>query len=130
LDQQKCIVFKPTNFQLKALAMSYGKDASYLKEVQEALQNDPFVENIRKRLRANEVNNEFKFMDGLLYFKGLLYIPPRPTQLKIIQMRHDLPVAGHILTLTPKDLGVFLVKTASNQPLLKRRRSVQNWIIF
>jgi hypothetical protein len=33
-------------------------------------------------------------------------------------------------TLTPKDPGVFLVKTTSNQPLLKRRRSVQNWIIF
>jgi hypothetical protein len=32
--------------------------------------------------------------------------------------------------LTPKNPGVFLVKTASNQPLLKRRRSVQNWIIF
>jgi hypothetical protein len=32
--------------------------------------------------------------------------------------------------LTPKDPGVLLVKTASNQPLLKRRRSVKNWIIF
>jgi hypothetical protein len=32
--------------------------------------------------------------------------------------------------LTPKDPGVFLVKTTSNQPLLKRRRSVRNWIIF
>jgi hypothetical protein len=32
--------------------------------------------------------------------------------------------------LTPKDPGVFLVKTTSNQPLMKRRRSVQNWIIF
>jgi hypothetical protein len=28
------------------------------------------------------------------------------------------------LHLTPKDPGVFLVKTTSNQPLLKRRRSV------
>jgi hypothetical protein len=35
--------------------MSSGEDASYLKKVQEALQDDPFVENIRKRLRANEV---------------------------------------------------------------------------
>jgi hypothetical protein len=35
-----------------------------------------------------------------------------------------------IKLLTPKDPGVFLVKTASNQPLLKRRRSVQKWIIF
>jgi hypothetical protein len=75
--------------------MSSGEDASYLKEVQEALQEDPFVKNIRKRLRANKVNNEFKFNDGLVYFKGLLYIPPGPTRLKIIQMHHDLLAAGH-----------------------------------
>jgi hypothetical protein len=52
LDQQKSIVLKPANFQLKALAMSSGEDASYLKEVLGALQDDRFVENIRKRLHA------------------------------------------------------------------------------
>ena len=33
----------------------------------------------------------------MVYFisKDLLYIPPRLTQLKIIQMRHNLPVAGY-----------------------------------
>jgi hypothetical protein len=73
LDQQKSIVLKPANFQLKALAMSYGKDASYLKEVQEALQDDPFVENIRKWLHTNKINDEFEFKDGLFYFKRLLH---------------------------------------------------------
>jgi hypothetical protein len=43
LDQQKFIVLKPTNFQFKGLTMSFCEDASYLKEVQEALQDDPFV---------------------------------------------------------------------------------------
>jgi hypothetical protein len=95
LDQQKSIVLNPTNFQLKALAMSSGENASYLKEIQDLLQDDSFVENIRKRLCANEVNDEFEFKDGLFYFKGLLYIPPRPTRLKIIQMCHDLPTVGH-----------------------------------
>jgi hypothetical protein len=38
---------------------------------------------------------KFEFKDGLLYFKGLLYIPQRLTQFKIIQMHHDLSVAGH-----------------------------------
>jgi hypothetical protein len=37
LDQQKSIVLKPANFQLKALAMSFSEDASYLEEVQETL---------------------------------------------------------------------------------------------
>jgi hypothetical protein len=67
LDQQKSIVLKPANFQLKALAMSSSEDALYLKEVQEALQDDPFVENIRKWLCANEVNVESEFKDGLFF---------------------------------------------------------------
>ena len=95
LDQQKSIVLKPANFQLKDLVISFGKDASYLKEVQGALQNDPCVENIRKRLHANEVNDEFEFKNELLYFNKLLCIPLGPTQLKIIHMCHDLLAVGH-----------------------------------
>jgi hypothetical protein len=58
--------------------MSSGEDASYLKEVQDTLKANPFVENIKKRLYINNVNDEFEFKDGLFYFKGLLYIPPGP----------------------------------------------------
>jgi hypothetical protein len=64
----------------------------FLKEVQEAFYDDPFVENIKKHSRINEVNDDFKFRDGLLYFKGLLNILPGPIRLKIIQMCQDLPV--------------------------------------
>jgi hypothetical protein len=95
LDQQKSIVLKPANFQLKALAMSSSEDELYLKEVQGALQDDSFVENIRKRLHANEVNDEFEFKNELFYFKELLYILPGPIRPKIIQMHHDLPVTRY-----------------------------------
>jgi hypothetical protein len=78
LDKQKSIVLKRANFQLKTLAMSFGEGASYLNEVQEALHDDPFVENIKKRSRINEINGNFEFKDGLLYFKGLLYLSPGP----------------------------------------------------
>ena len=69
MDQQKSIVLKPPNFQLKALTMSFSEDASYLNEDQEALQDDTFVENIKKQLHTNEFNDEFEFKNGLLYFK-------------------------------------------------------------
>jgi hypothetical protein len=39
LDQQKSIILKPTNFQLKALVMSSYEDASYFTEVQKALKD-------------------------------------------------------------------------------------------
>ena len=95
---------KPTNFQLKALTMSSSENASYLKEVQEALQDDPFVENIRKNSCTNKVNDELEFKDGLLYFKGFLYIPLGPIQLKIIQMRYNLSVVGHFGFSKTKEL--------------------------
>jgi hypothetical protein len=71
------------------------EDTSYFMEVQKTLKDDPLVEKIRERLRINEVNDEFEFKNGLLYFKGLLYVPLGPTQLKIIQMHHDLSASGH-----------------------------------
>jgi hypothetical protein len=58
--------------------MSSCKDILYLKEVNEALTDDPFVINIRECLRINEVNDEFEFKDGLIYYKGLLYILSEP----------------------------------------------------
>jgi hypothetical protein len=59
------------------------------------IKDNPYVENIRKCLHINEVNNEFEFKDGLLYFKELLYIPLGPIQLMIIQVWNNLPAAGH-----------------------------------
>jgi hypothetical protein len=56
LDQQKSIVLKPTNFQLKTLAMSSCEDASNFMEVLEALKDDLFIEKIRESLCINEVN--------------------------------------------------------------------------
>lgn len=35
------------------------------------------------------------FKDGLLYYKGLLYVPEGPLRLQVLQARHDLPAAGH-----------------------------------
>jgi hypothetical protein len=61
---------KPTNFQLKVLAMSSYEDASYFMEVQEALKGDPFVEKIRERLYINEINNEFEFQGWIALFQG------------------------------------------------------------
>jgi hypothetical protein len=80
---------------LKALAMSSCEEASYLKEVQEALIDDIFIDNIRECLRINEVNDEFEFKDGLLNFKGLLYILPGIILFKIIEIYHDLLAARH-----------------------------------
>jgi hypothetical protein len=78
LDQQKSIVLKPINFQLKNLGMSSCEDASYFMEVQEALKDNPFVKNIRERSYINEINDDFDsrmdcytLRDFCIYLQGL-----------------------------------------------------------
>jgi hypothetical protein len=38
---------------------------------------------------------DFEFKEGLLFFQGLFYIPLGLARLKFLQIRHDLPTAGH-----------------------------------
>jgi hypothetical protein len=96
LDQQKSILLKPKNLQLKALV---DTRASHLDEIRTALKNDPFTINIQKRFKNYEEfldnDEDFHFQDDLLYYKGLLYVPPGSIRLKILQARHDFPAAGH-----------------------------------
>ena len=52
---------KPANFQLKALAMSSSDDASYLKGVQGALQDDPFIKNMVPMKSMMNLNSRMDF---------------------------------------------------------------------
>ena len=72
LNQQRSTVLKPTNFQLKALAMSFCEDASYLKEVQEALQDNSFVNNIKKRYLS--MKSMMNLMSLAIYLQEHKYI--------------------------------------------------------
>ena len=43
----------------------------------------------------DDTNPRFQFRDGLLYYKGLLYVPEGLCRLRVLQSRHDFPWAGH-----------------------------------
>ena len=43
----------------------------------------------------DDTDPRFQFIDGLLYFQGLLYVPDGPCRLQVLQSRHDFPAAGH-----------------------------------
>jgi hypothetical protein len=95
LDQQKSIIFKLIKFQLKALAMLIYENTSYSKKFQEALKDNPFVENNKIHLYTNEINEKLEFKDGFFYFKGLLYVPPGPIQLKMIRICYNFLKIGY-----------------------------------
>jgi hypothetical protein len=41
----------------------------------------------------DDIDPRFQFMDGFLYYQGLLYIPDGPCQFQVLQSHHDFPVA-------------------------------------
>jgi hypothetical protein len=43
----------------------------------------------------DDTDPRFQFMDGLLYYQGLLYIPDGPCQFRVFQSHHDFSTAGH-----------------------------------
>ncbi|MCO5592956.1 hypothetical protein L7F22_046960 [Adiantum nelumboides] len=50
----------------------------------------------RRQLQGQgSVNEDFQETHGLIYYKGLLYIPPCPIGLEILPKKHDLLIAGH-----------------------------------
>lgn len=51
------------------------------------------VENVKRKINEDK-GEDFDFKDGLLFYQGLLYVPPRLARLKIFQACHDLPIAG------------------------------------
>jgi hypothetical protein len=53
---------------------------------------DPLVLDIK---HFDNNREKFKFVDDVLYFEEHLYKPEGPTRLRVLQARHDFPVAGH-----------------------------------
>ena len=43
----------------------------------------------------DDTDPRFQFRDGLLYYEGLLYFPEGPCRFRVLQSRHDFPLAGH-----------------------------------
>ena len=99
LDQQKSVLLKPTNLQLKALTVLTPEDLLHLKEIRDASKDNPFVTSIFRRMKSgaesSQLKEEFEFKDGLLYHKGLLYVPPGSARLKVLQLCHDFLAARH-----------------------------------
>ena len=52
-------------------------------------------DSVALEIKKRADNDKFKVEGDLLYFEERLYIPNGPTQLRVLQSRHDFPAAGH-----------------------------------
>jgi hypothetical protein len=60
-------------------------------DIKEALLYDSFVKIVRQN---PEEHANFEDQNGLLLFKGLIYVPTRIRE-QVLQAFHDRPVRGH-----------------------------------
>ena len=58
-----------------ALVTKIPKDTPLLQQIHKDLDNDPFAKDNKHRLQQANANKDFEEINGLVYFKGLLYIP-------------------------------------------------------
>ena len=52
------------------------------------------MNNVQKQIKKSK-GVDFEFKNGLLFFEGLFYVPPGLVKLKVLQICHDLLIAGH-----------------------------------
>ena len=88
-DQQCMTLLKPEQFKICAAVVPF--DANFFNQVQTATIEDSIALDIKQHTN----NDKFKVEGDVLYFEGRLYIPKRPTRLRVLQSRHDFPAARH-----------------------------------
>jgi hypothetical protein len=86
--------------------MSIPMDSSFLGQVCAILATDHLVLNIKQR--PSNKREEFKFVDDLIYFEGLLYILEGLVYLCILQVCHDF-LASIILNSTKLKNSFFKI---------------------
>jgi hypothetical protein len=100
---------KPERLFLRTVHTTTSVDSTFLKDIiRVSLFSDllvlKFKQSCIKFLPQNDQievldfqtpNLRFQFIDGLLYYQGLLYILDDPCQLQVLQSRHDFPITGY-----------------------------------
>jgi hypothetical protein len=105
-DNHDQILLKPEYFHISAVEASHNlpiNDDNILRAVKEALLDDDIMKDYQSLLKSeprefSQSLEEWNFENGLLLYKGKVYIPKSKDQdlrRQIIQLHHNLPSAGH-----------------------------------
>ena len=76
----------------------YSRTTKLLADIRTSLENDPVVQQILADLRTNrnDVSDIWKLDKGLLYSRGLVYVPDHEDlKVRILQQAHDAIEIGH-----------------------------------
>jgi hypothetical protein len=94
--KQSCADSRPQNGQIEVLD-SQTPDSEILDLESPDFQNSSsrIHRSYESKRPQDNIDLRFQYMDGLLYYQGLLYIPNSPCQLQVLQSHHDFPTVGY-----------------------------------
>jgi hypothetical protein len=85
-------LLQPEQFSVYAIT----PDAEIEDLVREAIDEDPRVESILRDLRNDKVVEGWELVNGLLFYKGRIFVPKDIAIRKLVlELHHDAPAAGH-----------------------------------
>lgn len=96
----------PDEHVISSISIAAGT-FEFLDKLRSALETDERARTLRTSLFSDTRREDtalWEEEEGLLTFKGLLYIPTRDLQLEILRTRHDSKSAGHLGTTKTYDL--------------------------
>ena len=91
---QKATILKRTVDEVNQVGIRCTVDKSILLQIIQATKSDHWFLGIKDKIVTGNLE-PFKYEDGIVYYKNLLYVPSEKLRLKIMTMHHDTPVAGH-----------------------------------
>ena len=105
-DNRDQVLLKPEFFAIRAIDASHESpinDDELLREVKAALLRDDVTKDYQQLLKSgprefSKSLEDWNFENGLLLYRGKVYIPKSEDdnlRRRIVQMHHDLPLAGH-----------------------------------
>ena len=104
-DNEKQVILGPTWLQ-ETWVYDIQLDSYSMETIREDLKTDAFAQTILTQIDSSWAscsqsqppgmdNRQFKFHDGLLFFKKLMYVPNGSCRLRVVQNYHETYTDGH-----------------------------------
>ena len=104
-DNQKQILLGPSKLQATTVYAT-PLESSLVDTIRQRLHFDDFAKDVLAHISPSHAScsslqgssqhyQEFKWQDGLLFYKNLLYVPDGSSRLQVLEHCHDAPMAGH-----------------------------------
>ena len=104
-DNQKQILLGPSKLQATTVYAT-PLDSRLVDTIRQQLHSDDFAKDVSAHISPSHAScstlqdssqhyQEFKWQDGLLFYKNLLYVPDGSPRLQVLEHCHDAPMAGH-----------------------------------